>query len=92
MQGIVPNAPFPSPGKETMPACEWVMPAGISRRDYARTCTALPPGMPDCLEVSVIHSDEGVERSTAVIYGTHAYLIHYEFKPGVRQKVGARET
>lgn len=39
-----------------------------------------PPGMPDCLEVHVIHSEEGIERSTAVIYGARAYLIHYEFR------------
>lgn len=64
-----------------MPACEWVMPAFIAKRDHARTCKALPPGMPDCLEVSVIHSDEGTERCTAAIYGARAYLIHYEFKP-----------
>jgi hypothetical protein len=37
--------------------------------------------MPDCLEVSVLRSAEGIERTTAVIYGARAYLIHYEFKP-----------
>lgn len=57
------------------------MPAFIPQRDYARTCRPLPPGMPDCLEVHVLHSEEGIERSTAVVYGARAYLIHYELKP-----------
>jgi hypothetical protein len=68
-------------GKGAVPAREWVMPAFIARRDYARTCKMLPPGMPDCLDVSVVHTEEGIERCTAVIYGAYAYLIHYEFKP-----------
>lgn len=53
----------------------------MQRRDYFRLRKALPPGMPDCLQVSIDHSDEGTERSTAAIYGKDAYLIHYEFKP-----------
>ena len=81
MSGIFPNAPvFSSATRDAAPVREWVMPAVMPRRDYARTCTALPPGMPDCLEVSVMHSAEGTERTTAVIYGARAYLIHYEFK------------
>ena len=37
--------------------------------------------MPDCLEVVISHSEQGTERCTAAIYGKHAYLIHYQFKP-----------
>lgn len=81
MRGIFPNAPMlPSAASDARPVCEWVMPAFIPQRDYARKRVMLPPGMPDCLEVHVIHSEEGIERSTAVIYGTRAYLIHYEFR------------
>jgi hypothetical protein len=82
MSGIFPRAPrFSSAETDATPACEWVMPAFIPRRNHARTCTPLPPGMPDCLEVSVMRSEEGVERTTAIMYGARAYLIHYEFKP-----------
>jgi hypothetical protein len=86
MRGILPDVPlFSSAGKDAEPACDWIVPAFISRRDYARTCKALPPGMPDCLDVSVIRSEEGVERCTAVIYGARTYLIHYEFKPSTNR-------
>ncbi|RZI40929.1 hypothetical protein EGT07_21780 [Herbaspirillum sp. HC18] len=82
MSAIFPDAPnFSSKETDSTLVCEWVMPVVIPRRGYARKCVALPPGMPDFLEVSVIHSDEGTERSTAVIYGSRAYLIHYEFTP-----------
>lgn len=64
-----------------MPVCEWIVPAPSARRDYFSTCKVLPAGMPDCLEVSIGHSEEGTERCTAVIYGDRAYVIHYEFKP-----------
>lgn len=81
MSGIFPNTPVNvSAGTDSRPASAWVMPAFIPKRGYARTCTALPPGMPDCLEVNVIRSEEGTERTTAAIYGARAYLIHYEFK------------
>lgn len=81
MQGIFPNTPlFSSADMDARPVREWIVPALLPARDYVRTRRALPSGMPDCLEVRVIHSPEGVERSTAVIYGAHAYLIHYEFK------------
>ncbi|HJV75424.1 MAG TPA: hypothetical protein VJ654_14455 [Noviherbaspirillum sp.] len=81
MRGIFPNAPIlSSAASDERPVCEWVMPAFIPQRDYARKRVMLPAGMPDCLEVHVIHSEEGIERSTAVIYGAYAYLIHYEFK------------
>lgn len=82
MSGIFPNPPlFPSAGRDARPVCEWVIPARIPERDYARTRKALPPGMPDCVEVQIIRSEEGTERSVAAIYGARAYLVHYEFKP-----------
>jgi hypothetical protein len=81
MSEIIPTVPFLSSARrDARPACEWVMPVAIERRDYARTRKALPPGMPDCLEVSVVHSEEGIERCTAAIYGAHVYLIHYQFE------------
>jgi hypothetical protein len=80
MSGIFPKAPaITSTEPDATPVREWVMP--VPKRNYARVCTALPPGMPDCLEVSIVRSGDGVERTTAVIYGRRAYLIHYEFKP-----------
>lgn len=82
MSAIFPNTPLlPSSSRDARPVCEWVIPALIPERDYARTRRALPSGMPDCLEVHVVRSEEGIERSTAAIYGTRAFLIHYEFKP-----------
>jgi hypothetical protein len=41
----------------------------------------LPAGIPDFLQVNIAHSKEGIERCTAAIYGSRAYVIHYEFKP-----------
>jgi len=77
---IFPNAPRCSPTLEDAgPVREWVMPAVVPRFGHVKACVALPPGMPDCLEVSIVRSDEGTERTTALIYGTHAYLIHYAF-------------
>lgn len=82
MSGFLPYPPLSSrPGSSEASACEWVMPTRAQKGDYAKLRRALPPGMPDCLEVHIIHSDEGVERSTAAVYGAHAYLVHYEFKP-----------
>jgi hypothetical protein len=82
MSGIFPNAPlFPSASTDARPVREWVMPALIPERDYARMRRALPSGMPDRLEVHVVRSGDGVERATAAIYGARAYLVHYEFKP-----------
>ena len=61
------------------------MPApSMQQRDYFRLRNALPAGMPDCLEVSIGQSEEGIERCTAAIYGDYAYLIHYEFTPRQR--------
>lgn len=82
MSGIFPKAPFiPTEGQSAVPACEWVVPApSVRRRDYFSTCKILPAGMPDCLQVYIGHSDEGIERCTAAIYGKRAYVIHYEFK------------
>jgi len=83
MPSLFPTLPFiPAARHETTPVCEWVMPAPArQRRDYFSTCKALPAGMPDRLEVSISHSEQGTERCTAVIYGTRAYVIHFEFKP-----------
>lgn len=82
MSAIIPVTPhFFTPEKDARPVCEWVMPAVIPKRDYARACTALPPGMPTCLQVCVTHTEDGAERTTVAVYGTRVYLIHYEFKP-----------
>lgn len=79
---IFPNSPRFSPTVEDAgPVREWVVPAVVPRFGQVKACVALPPGMPDCLEVSIVRSDEGTERTTAVIYGARAYLIHYAFNP-----------
>jgi hypothetical protein len=81
MPGLFPNAPqFSTTETDITPAREWVMPAFLPVRHYAQKICVLPPGMPDYLEVHVVQSDEGIERTTAVIYGKRAYLVHYEFK------------
>jgi hypothetical protein len=82
MQGLFPKTPFiPVALHETIPVCEWIMPAQVSSpRDLYSTCKVLPPGSPDCLRVEISHSGEGTERCTAAIYGGRAYVIHYEFK------------
>ena len=82
MSELIPAAPFFSPARrDAWPACEWVLPVALARRDYARIRKVLPHGMPDFLEVSVMHSEDGIERCTAAIYGARAYLIHYRFYP-----------
>ena len=82
MSILFPDAPRFSPAQtDGMPAREWVLPAVVPRYGYAKACVALPPGMPDCLEVSIVHSAEGTEYTTAVMYGARAYLIHYAFTP-----------
>lgn len=81
MQGIFPSAPrFSSTDTDARPVCEWIRPALLPERDYARTRRALPSGMPGSLEVHVLHFMDGVERSTVVMYGARAYLVHYEFR------------
>lgn len=85
MSAIFPNPPlFPSANSDARPVCEWVMPAHLPERDCVRACRALPPGMPDCVEVQVIRTDEGIERSVAAVYGARAYLVHYAFMPRSR--------
>ncbi len=86
MSALFPDTPFiPTPSQLAVPAREQVIPSHASRRrDYFRTCTALPPGMPDYLSIDIAHTREGTERSTAAIYGGRAYLIHYEFKGRAR--------
>lgn len=82
MSGIFPTMPvFSSAEKDARPVCAWVKPTLLPERDYARTCKALPPGIPDHIEVSVTLTEEGVERSTSVIYGSRVYLIHYAVHP-----------
>lgn len=93
MSELFPKAPFiPATGLDTRPACAWVLPAPAVRRDSYAICKALPPGMPDCLEVSIGQTPEGTERTTAAIYGQHAYLIHYEFNPAMPFGSGKKET
>lgn len=84
MSGLFPDLPSSGRSVASPPAREWVMPARGLRGDHAHTCKALPHGMPDCLEVQIMHSAEGTERTTAAIYGAHAYLVHFEFKPRQR--------
>lgn len=80
MSLLSPDTPFIPVGQDTRPACEWVMPAPmLGRRDYFRTCKALPAGVPDYLSVSIEQSEEGTGRCTAAIYGSRAYVIHYAF-------------
>lgn len=83
MSGIVPGAPsFPSPGTPSFTVCELVQVRSTPRRaSVFKLCKALPGGMPDKLEVSVIHFDHGVERSTAAYYDGRAYLIHIAIMP-----------
>lgn len=81
MQGIFPSVPrFSSTDTDDRPVCEWIRPALLPERDTARTRRSLPSGMPDSLEVHVVHFRDGVERSTVVTYGARAYLVHYEFR------------
>lgn len=83
MSAIFPTSPvIPTARNRTRPACEWVVPApSAQRRNYSSLCKALPVGMPDLLQVNIAHSEEGTERCTAAIYGSRAYVIHYEFEP-----------
>ncbi len=82
MSVIFPQSPYiPAIRQDSLPVCEWVMPAPAMRRDYLNACQALPSGMPDCVDISIVHVEDGIERCTAVIYGRRAYLIHYAFKP-----------
>lgn len=85
MSGIVPGTPsFPSSGTRPAAVCELVQPESTPRRAQVfRLCKALPRGMPDKLEVSVIHHDYGIERSTAAYYNGRAYLIHIAMTPAV---------
>ena len=86
MSGIKPGAPsFPSSGTPSVAVCECVQPRKApGYANLFRLCKALPPGMPDRLEVSVIRSREGVERSTAAYYDGRAYLIHIAMTPAAR--------
>ena len=83
MPELFPEPPFiPAVRHDAVPVCEWVVPVpSVQQRDYFRVCKVLPAGMPDFLEVSIDHSEQGTERCTAVVYGNRAYLIHYHFEP-----------
>jgi len=83
MSGIVPARPaFPSSGSRCVAVCELVQPKSAQRRaEIFRLCRALPRGMPDKLEVSVIRHDYGVERSIAAYYDGRAYLVHMAMTP-----------
>lgn len=79
---FTPDAPYiPAGVQASLPACEWVLPASENSRRTAFTVRkALPAGMPDRLEVSILYFGNGIERCTAAIYSGRAYVVHYEFK------------
>lgn len=83
MPGMLPKAPlFPSLLMQGLPACELVLPPSAPRHaDVYRLARALPPGMPDRLEVSITRAANGSERCTAAWYGKRAYLIHLALLP-----------
>lgn len=83
MPGILPKAPlFPSLLTQGLPTCELVLPPSAPRHaDVHRLARALPPGMPDRLEVSITRAANGSERCTAAWYGKRAYLIHLAYLP-----------
>ncbi len=83
MAALFPESPFiPASTLDTAPVCEWIAPAVPTQRGiYFSACKVLPPGIPDCLQLEIGHSEEGAERCTAAIYGERAYVIHFEFKP-----------
>jgi hypothetical protein len=83
MSGIVPGRPaFIASATRSVTVSELVqVRATPGRADLFKLCKALPRGMPDKLEVSLIRYDHGVERSTAAYYGGRAYLIHIAMTP-----------
>lgn len=83
MSGIVPATPgFPSSGTRAPMVCAIVQPRPMRRRaDLYALCKALPSGVPDKLEVSIVRYEYGEERSTAAYYGGRAYLIHIAMTP-----------
>lgn len=82
MSALLPSPPATSfEHQDRRPACALVVPAHAGERDYTKTCKALPAGMPDRLELHVMRSAQGVERTTSVVYGERAYLVHYAFEP-----------
>ena len=83
MFDLIPRTPvIPVSRQDTLPVCEWVVPArAMRRRDHFSTYKILPPGKPDYLYVSTEHDEEGTGRCTAAVYGGRAYVIHFEFKP-----------
>ena len=83
MSGIVPGRPsLPASGTRSLTVCELVLPRSTPRRaEIFKLCKALPRGMPDKLEVSLVRHDHGVERSTAAYYDGRAYLIHIAMLP-----------
>jgi hypothetical protein len=87
MSGIVPGRPsLPTSGSASPTVCELVLPRSTPwRAELFKLCKALPRGMPDKLEVSLIRYDHGVERSTAAYYDGRAYLIHIAMLPAGRR-------
>jgi hypothetical protein len=83
MSGIVPGRPaFIASATRSVTVSELVQVRATPRHaDLFKLCKALPRGMPDKLEVSVIRYDHGVERSTAAYYDGRAYLIHIAMTP-----------
>lgn len=81
MSAIFPNAPvFSFSESYANPVCALIVPANIPERDCVRMCKALPPGMPDYLEMHIVRGKTAIEKSTAVIYGTRAYLIDFRIE------------
>ena len=80
MRELFPEPPGLSSARQRPVAVtEWVMPGGSTLRRWVGLHPALPRAMPDCLEVNLIHREEGSERSVAAVYGNRSYLIHLEF-------------
>jgi hypothetical protein len=85
MQRLYPTAPsFLEDSLTHVPRHEWILPA-LPRKNHYGVFKKLPAGKPDCLRVEILRFEDGIERCTAAIYGEHAYVIHYEFKPHVRR-------
>jgi hypothetical protein len=78
MLAIFPEVPvFSYPEVHVSPVCALIVTANIAERDCVRMSKALPSGMPDRLELHIVHGRAGVEKSTAIVYGAHAYLVDF---------------
>jgi hypothetical protein len=82
MSAIFPEAPdFSLLERHASPVCALIVPANIAERDCIRMSKALPSGMPDRLELHIVHGQAGIERSAAVFYGERAYLVDFRIDP-----------